>query len=108
MRWQIYKKSTYRHTRLLSFLWNFLSLNMINLRDKKILRKFGQHVRQLREASGLTQEQLANDMNVEISQISRIELGKVNTSLCTIVKLAEMLKISPSKLLEVDFKVDKI
>jgi transcriptional regulator with XRE-family HTH domain len=75
---------------------------MINLRDTAVLKKFGQHVKQLREKAGLTQEQLANDMNVEISQISRIELGKVNTSLCTMVKLAEMLKISPSKLLDVD------
>ncbi len=50
---------------------------MITLRDEKVLRKFGKHVKQLRERAGLTQAQLANDMNVEISQISRIERGKV-------------------------------
>lgn len=76
---------------------------MITLRDEKVLRKFGKHVKQLRERAGLTQAQLANDMNVEISQISRIERGKVNTSLCTIIVLAEALGVNPSKVLEMEF-----
>jgi transcriptional regulator with XRE-family HTH domain len=73
---------------------------MINLRDKKILRAFGTYVRELREKAGLTQKQLANNMDVEISQISRIETGKINPSLCTIVKLANTLEIKPSKLMD--------
>jgi transcriptional regulator with XRE-family HTH domain len=73
---------------------------MINLRDKKILTAFGTHVRGLREKAGITQKQLANDMEVEISQISRIENGKINPSLCTLMKLAETLEIKPSKLMD--------
>ena len=76
---------------------------MINLRDEKVLKKFGNHVKQLRIQAGLTQANLANDMNIEISQLSRIERGLVNTSLCTIVRLAKTLNVPPSTLLEVEF-----
>jgi len=76
---------------------------MVSLRDEKVLKRFGKYVKQLREEAGLTQAELANDMDVEISQISRIERGKVNTSLCTLIVLAKTLELPPSKLLDIDF-----
>jgi transcriptional regulator with XRE-family HTH domain len=78
-------------------------LNMTNLRDKEILKNFGSHLKKLREKKNITQAQLASDMNVEISQISRIERGIINPSLCTVVEIAKAIGISPSKLLETDF-----
>lgn len=47
---------------------------------------------------GISQEKLANDCNVEISQISRIERGVINTSLSMIYTLAEKLNIQPEEL----------
>jgi len=38
---------------------------------------------------------------MELSQINRIELGKVNTSVSVLFRIAEVLKIKPSKLLDV-------
>ena len=42
---------------------------------------------------GLTQEELANEANLEISQINRIELGKINTSISQASIIAKALKL---------------
>ncbi len=41
----------------------------------------------------LTQEQLANDANIPINQVGRIERGEVNATLSTLKAIAEALKI---------------
>lgn len=69
----------------------------MNKLDKKvILIEFGNNVRKLRSARGLTQEQLANELGVEISQISRIERGVINTSVTTLYAISKILKIEAS------------
>ena len=45
-------------------------------------------------------EQLAHLCNIEYSQISRIELGQINTTLSTIKILANALEIHPKELLD--------
>ncbi|MBK8390214.1 MAG: helix-turn-helix transcriptional regulator [Saprospiraceae bacterium] len=49
---------------------------MKHSRDLEVIKAFGKRVRDLRTNMGLTQEELANEANLEISQINRIELGK--------------------------------
>ena len=69
--------------------------------DKKIiLINFGDNLRKLRVAKGFTQEQLANELGVEISQISRIERGIINTSITTLYELSKVLKIDISELFD--------
>lgn len=41
----------------------------------------------------LTQEQLANDANIPINQIGRIERGEINPTLSTLKAISEALKI---------------
>ncbi|GEP50182.1 hypothetical protein FNO01nite_08540 [Flavobacterium noncentrifugens] len=68
--------------------------------QKKIfLIAFGAKLRQLRETKGFTQEKLANDLGIEISQISRIERGVLNTSVATLYSICKVLKISSEELL---------
>ncbi len=75
----------------------------MNKLDKKIiLIEFGNNVRKLRLSKGLTQEQLANELGVEISQISRIERGVVNTSVTTIYAISQTLKIDSSEFFAFD------
>jgi transcriptional regulator with XRE-family HTH domain len=69
-----------------------------NQDKKRILISFGEKLRQLRLAKGFTQEQLANELGVEISQISRIERGVINTSVTTIHAISKTLKIDVSEL----------
>lgn len=71
---------------------------MDNQDKKSILISFGGNLRKLRLAKGLTQEQLANELGIEISQISRIERGVINTSVTTLYAIANALKIDVSQL----------
>lgn len=73
---------------------------MDNQDKKLILIEFGNTLRTIRLAKGFTQEQLANELGVEISQISRIERGVINTSMTTIYEIAKTLKINISELFE--------
>lgn len=61
---------------------------------------FGKNLRKTRKARNLSMEQLAHLCNVEYSQISRIELGQINTTLNTIKMLADALEIHPKELLD--------
>ncbi|AIZ41216.1 helix-turn-helix domain-containing protein [Cellulophaga baltica] len=67
---------------------------MDNLDEKAFLIAFGKNLRLLRKARALTQEELANELDIEISQISRIERGVINTSISNCNKISQVLKIS--------------
>ncbi|WP_218043823.1 helix-turn-helix domain-containing protein [Flavobacterium gawalongense] len=71
---------------------------MDNLDRNTILISFGKNLRLARLAKGFTQEQLANELGVEISQISRIERGVINTSVTTLYAISKTLKIDISQL----------
>ena len=63
---------------------------------------FGHHLRQLREDKGISQEHLANLADISLSQISRIERGVINPTLCTMITIADALGILLQEL--IDFK----
>lgn len=63
---------------------------------------FGAYVRKLRLAKKMTMKDLAFEADIELSQVHRIEKGKINPTLTTILVLADALQISASKLF--DFK----
>jgi transcriptional regulator with XRE-family HTH domain len=71
----------------------------VDNQDKKgVLINFGENLRKLRLSKGFTQEQLANELGIEISQISRIERGVINTSVTTLYAISKTLKIDVSDL----------
>jgi transcriptional regulator with XRE-family HTH domain len=61
---------------------------------------FGLHLRQLRQARGLSQEELANRAGLDRTYVSSCEAGRRNVTLKTIVKLADALELSPAALIE--------
>lgn len=61
--------------------------------EQLFIFKFGKHLRVLRLEKNLSQEMLANDANIPINQIGRIERGEISTSLNTIYKIANALEI---------------
>jgi transcriptional regulator with XRE-family HTH domain len=61
---------------------------------------FGKVLRQLREAAGLTQEQLGFEADLRRTYISILELGQQQPSLTTILKIAQALNCTPGKLLD--------
>lgn len=66
---------------------------MLKQDKSDILKLFGKNLRKIRESKGFTQEQLANELGLEISQISRIERGVINTSIFTLYQISEFFKI---------------
>jgi transcriptional regulator with XRE-family HTH domain len=53
----------------------------------------GKTVRELRKEKQKTIEQLANEINVDYSQISRIERGKINTTFYQLFRIVQALNI---------------
>ena len=61
---------------------------------------FGRVLRRLREATGLTQEQLGFEAVLRRTYVSILELGQQQPSLTTILKLAHALKCPAGKVLD--------
>lgn len=70
------------------------------LRNEKYLKSFGKHLKNLREEKNISQADLAYECGVEISQISRMERGLLNTSISNIYYIAKALQITPKDLLD--------
>jgi len=51
----------------------------------------------------MTLQQVATAAAVEISQVYRIEKGKINTTLSTLIVLSNALDVSVSELVNADF-----
>lgn len=75
----------------------------MNKEDKKeLLVKFGGNLRKLRLEKGFSQEQLANELGVEVSQISRIERGVINTSVIMLYNISNILDIPVANFFELN------
>ena len=61
---------------------------------------FKDNLRNLRKVKGLSQQQLADKLNVSFKTISHWELGYSEPSLFLLVKLKEVLNASYEELLE--------
>lgn len=69
-------------------------------RHDKFLKQFGNNLRELRIQKGLTQEDLAFEAELDLTQIGRIERGVTNTSISIAYKLAKALKVNVKQLFE--------
>ncbi|WP_353078580.1 helix-turn-helix transcriptional regulator [Flavobacterium sp.] len=68
--------------------------------NTKFLEDFGFNLKKVRIQKGITQAQLAIDCDVDVSVISRIERGVVNTSLSNIKTIAISLDVDIKNLFE--------
>jgi transcriptional regulator with XRE-family HTH domain len=60
----------------------------------KTVRGLGQRIRQLREDRSWTLEKAAEAMNLDPTQLAKIEAGKINVTLVTIVRIADGLGVA--------------
>lgn len=60
----------------------------------------GKRIRELRLASGLSQEALADEAGLHRTYMGSVERGERNISLENIVRIARALKVEPSELLK--------
>lgn len=65
----------------------------------KIRKILGQNIRHFRQSKGITQETLAEIVDVSGSYIGYLERGKRSPSLDLLVKIAHTLEVEPARLL---------
>ena len=76
---------------------------MKNTRDNKALKIFGSHFRKIRESKKISQEKLGLNADSYQSTVIRIEQGKANPKLTTLIALAKALEIELKELM--DFQI---
>ena len=69
------------------------------MNKETLLKKFGKNVKIERIKKDLTQEQLAEIMNVSQNYIANIECGKANMSLGKILELSKYMQVDINNLL---------
>jgi len=69
-------------------------------RHDKGIKDFGKNLKKIRKQKKITQEQLAFDTGLELSQIGRIERGVINTSISNVFIIADALGINHKELWE--------
>jgi len=71
--------------------------------DEEGLKLLASKLKEVRAKKGFTQEELAYQSGLSLSQIARIETVKINPTVSTIFKIARTLKVNVSELF--DFKL---
>ncbi|QIL42204.1 helix-turn-helix transcriptional regulator [Pedobacter sp. HDW13] len=73
---------------------------MIKKEGSEIQKKFGFHLKKIRNQKGLSLRAMARNCEIDDSNISKIENGKFDVQLTTIIELAKGLDIHPKDLLD--------
>jgi transcriptional regulator with XRE-family HTH domain len=66
------------------------------IRDGAVMTRFGDRLRTVRKEKGLSQKELAVKAGLSTSQIARMETGKLNTTISTLVTVSNALNIELS------------
>ena len=61
--------------------------------------ELGKKLRSIRSSKNISIEDLAIQSDMTYSQVSRIELGKINTTVYTLYKLSKSLMVHPKEIL---------
>ena len=70
------------------------------MKERKELNiQIGERIRKARETAGLTQERLSDMIDVSVQYISDLERGVVGTSVPTMIRLCDSLKVSSDYIL---------
>lgn len=72
------------------------------MNESQLYKAVGQRIRSFREEKGLTQEGLADLCNFEKSNISRIETGRTNLTLKSMLTISKALNIQIKQLLDIE------
>lgn len=77
--------------------------------DELNFKEIGAKIKNRRKSLGVTQEFIANKLDVNPSHISNIECGRANPSLTALVKIANILQCSVDYFIsgEYTYKIDK-
>jgi transcriptional regulator with XRE-family HTH domain len=70
------------------------------VKNQEFIIAFGKHLRSVRKSKNISMEKLAHEAGIEYSQVSDIELGKINTTISTVYTIAKALDVESKLLFE--------
>jgi transcriptional regulator with XRE-family HTH domain len=73
---------------------------VINVKNKALIKAVGKRIKELRQEKGFSQEELAYEADVPLSQIGRIERGETNPTISTLYVISKALNIKLMTLLD--------
>lgn len=76
--------------------WKFDTFQRVHMADEK--KMIGKQIKTLRQARGLSQEELSEKASINSKYLSAIERGTANPTLDIFIRLADALKVSLSDL----------
>ena len=65
----------------------------MSLKREEVSKRIGDRLREIRLSKGLSIEKVANGANIDYTQLSRIELGKINTSIYQVYCISRSLDV---------------
>lgn len=74
-------------------------LDLAEMDQDQVIKSFGKNLKAARLEKKLSQARLAIDADLDPTNISEIESGKINPTLTTIVALARALEVEAAKLI---------
>lgn len=70
------------------------------IRDEKLLKRFAKNLKKARGKRSISQEELAEKAGIALSQVARLETGKLNTSISTVFAILKALDAEANELFE--------
>jgi transcriptional regulator with XRE-family HTH domain len=67
---------------------------------EEYLKKFGENLKKIRKSKALSLRALSALCTIDYGDISKMEGGKINITILTVVELADALEVKPKKLLD--------
>jgi transcriptional regulator with XRE-family HTH domain len=74
---------------------------VINVKNKELTKALGERIQKLRKKQGLSQLALADEADIPLSQIGRIERGENNPTVSTLYVIANALGVDLKTLVDV-------
>lgn len=72
---------------------------MDHRQEEKLIKAFGRNLKRIRTEKALSTRQLADLAEMNLGNLSDLELGKRNPLMTTVIKLARALGVEPATLL---------
>ena len=73
------------------------------MEKKDVLFYIGLTIKRLREEKNISQQDLAAACNFEKSNMSRIEAGRTNLTIGTLLKICEVLKVKLNEIVNIEY-----
>lgn len=79
----------------------------LNKEEKEYIKQLGSHIVALRKEKGLKQKELSDLLDMDDGSLRRIESGRTNPTIATLIAFAKVLDISMSEIFNFPFEFEK-